>query len=225
MDTANDYRILVAEKAVALLDRRIRQWGMPWPVNKQRALTLVDEARKMLLKAKYSFLPSRDLAESEEIRRVAENAKSLASMIIPEMLPKLDGSRRMAFAEMRWALSILAGLPARILLGDANHPEYAVDVVGVEVTRVERLEGSDNLYVTRASAGKAAFTIVTNLADVKPGQVRAAAILPPVEFHSVISEAMYSSDPIDPAYVGRRVPRRLLHPDLRAAVIRLVSGR
>jgi len=226
VDTANDYRILVAEHALALLDRRLRQWGMPWPLNKQQALREVEEARKALLRAKYSFLPYRDLAESPEIARVAEAGRKLAEMVLPRApAPRLEGGKRLAFAEMRWAISILAGLPQRILLGEENHPEYAVDVVGVEVTRVERLQGTENLYFTRASAGKAAFTIVTNLDSVKPGQVRAAAILPPAEFAGVVSEAMYASDPLPERLVGKRVPRRLLSPEVRAQVIRLVSRR
>ncbi|MCE4629523.1 MAG: tRNA-binding protein, partial [Desulfurococcales archaeon] len=118
-------------------------------------------------------------------------------------------------------LLILLGLPNRILLGDENHPEYAVDIVGVEVTRVEPLENTENLKVTRGSAGKAVFTIVTNLEDIKVGQVRAAAILPPAEFKGVISEAMYSSDPIDKNYIGKRVPRKLLSPEVKGKIISL----
>ncbi len=225
VDTARDYRILVAEYALGVLEQRLRQWGMPWPLNKSKALGEVAEARRALLRAKYSFLPARDLAGSPEVRLVAEKARSIASMVIPEILPRLKGARRLAFAEIRWALSILIGLPQRILLGEENHPEYAVDVVGVEVTRVEPLEGTENLRVTRASAGKAAFTIVTNIRGIRVGEVRAAAILPPVEFSGVVSEAMYASEPIGAEYVGKRVPRRLLSPELRAQVIRLVSRR
>ena len=225
MDTAHDYRILVAEYALGVLERRLRQWGMPWPLNKSRALELVSRARKSLLRVKYSYLPADMLVESEDLKAIVEAARELVAMVIPEMLPRLEGARRLAFAEIRWALSILLGLPQRIRLGEENHPEYAVDVVGVEVTRVERLEGTENLYVTRASAGKAAFTIVTNIQGIRVGEVRAAAVLPPAEFSGVVSEAMYASEPLDKSLVGKRVPRRLLSPELRAQVIRLVGGR
>ncbi len=223
MDTANDYRILVAEDAVERLERRLRQWGLPWPFNRAKAMASLEKARKSLMRIKYSYLPHRDLLESEDLKTLVAEARRIRELVMPETLPKLEGGRALAFAEIRYALSILLGLPARIALGDSNYPEYAVDVVGVEVVRVEELAGTENLMYTRASAGKAVFTIVTNIRSIKPGEVRAAAILPPVEFAGVISEAMYSSDPIDKSYVGKRVPRRLLSPELRAAVMRLAG--
>lgn len=178
MDTANDFRLLVAEDAVARLERRIRQWGMPWPVNKSKALELVEQARKALLRLKYSFLPSKMILENEELKTIVDSAVQLRGLIFPEVLPKLEGSRRMALAEIRYSLSILLGLPNRIRLGEDNHPEWAIDVVGVKVTRVEELKGATNLYYTRAAAGNVAFTIVTNLREIREGEVRAAAVLP-----------------------------------------------
>ncbi len=210
--------------AVEVLERRVRQWGLPWPVRRQEALGVISEARKRLLRARYSFLPADMLAVSEDVEWVAGAARRLAGLLIPAQRPRLEGGQAMAFAEIRWALSVLAGLPSRIRLGDDNRPEWAVDVVGVEVVRVEDLPGT-RLKVTRASAGRAAFTIVTNIQEIKPGQVRAAAILPPAEFSGVISEAMYASDPIDRRYLGKRVPSRLLSGEVAAAVRRLVEGR
>ena len=221
MDTAHDYRILVAEDAVERLSRRIRQWGMPWPFNRNKVVEYLEDIRKNLLKIKYSYLPANLILESEELKNMIEKTRQLKETLLPETIPKLDGGKAFALAEMRYALLILLGLPNRILLGDENHPEYAVDIVGVEVTRVEPLENTENLKVTRGSAGKAVFTIVTNLEDIKVGQVRAAAILPPAEFKGVISEAMYSSDPIDKNYIGKRVPRKLLSPEVKGKIISL----
>jgi len=221
VDTAHDYRILAAEDAIERLSRRIRQWGMPWPFNRNKAVEYMEDIRKNLLKIKYSYLPANLILESEELKNIVEKTRQLKDTLLPETIPKLDGGKAFALAEIRYALLILLGLPNRILLGDENHPEYAVDIVGVEVTRVEPLENTENLKVTRGSAGKAVFTIVTNLEDIKVGQVRAAAILPPVEFKGVISEAMYSSDPIDKNYIGKRVPRKLLSPEVKGKIISL----
>ncbi|MCE4600266.1 MAG: tRNA-binding protein [Desulfurococcales archaeon] len=225
MDTARDYRILVAEDAVNRLERRLRQWGLPWPFNRGKALESLERARKTLLKLKYSYLPVDMVLESQELKTIVESAREIADTVMPKTSYKLEGSKALAFAEIRYALLILIGLPSRISLGEANHPEYAVDVVGVEVTRVEPLPRSDKLKLTRASAGTAVFTIVTNLDDIRVSDVRAAAILPPVEFSGVVSEAMYSSDPIDKRYIGKRVPRSLLSSELKARIISLVESR
>jgi len=223
-DTSRDYRILMALHAVSTLEARVRQWGMPWPVKRQATLELVSEARKHLLRARYSFLPPSMLAESEYIASVRDVAERLASMLIPEQKPRLSGGQALAFAEIRWALSILKGLKPRLLLGDDNKPEYAVDIIGVEVVRVEPIRGT-RLYATRASAGPYAFTIVTNITGIKPGEVRAAAILPPQEFSGIISEAMYASGVLERSYLGRRVPPHLASGEVAALVRRITEGR
>ncbi len=225
MVVADDYRFLVAEYAIKKLEHRIRMWGLPWPLNRGRALEVLKEASRRLKRVRYSFLPASELVSNDDLKYVSSSARELAGIILNPNPPRLDSKQKFALAEIRWGLAVLAGLPQRFLLGDANHPEYAVDVVGVEITRVEPLEGTDRLKVTRASTGNIVFTIVTNIQDIRVGEIRAAALLPPVEFHGVISEAMYSSDPIDRKYVGKRVPRKLLHGDVAAQVIRLVNKR
>ncbi len=226
VDTARDYRILVAEYALGLLERRVKGWGLPWPLNKGRALELLEDVRKRLLKVKYSFLPADMLVASDDLAGVVLGARELAGLLLPPagfQVPR-EARARLALAEMRWALSILLGLPQRFKLGEENYPEYAVDVVGVEVTRVEPL--TERLKTTRASAGSFALTIVTNIEEIRVGEVRAAALLPPVEFHGVVSEAMYASEPLgDKGLVGKRVPRRLLSGEVAAQVRRLVGER
>ena len=226
MDTANDYRILMAEYALGVLERRVKQWGMPWPLSKGRALDLLGEMGRLVKRVRYSFLPPDQLLESEDLRGLVERARELARLVLPgQPVPRMEERHRLGLAEMRWALSILVGLPSRIRLGPSNYPEYAVDVAGAEVTRVEPLPGADRLRVTRASIGSAVFTVVTNITSIREGEVRAIAILPPAVFRGVISEAMYSSDPIERKYVGKRVPRRLLSGEVAAKVIALLGRR
>ena len=225
MDTANDYRFILAEDAINRIEKRVKAWNLPWPIRKREVLESIDVLRKRLLKLKYSFLPANLMLKSEELKDLVSGSMKLKEELIDKErtygMPK-NISQRMSLAELKYSLSILIGLPQRLKLGEENKPEYAVDVVGVEVSRVEDL--TEKLKVTRASAGSFVLTIVTNLKEIKVGEVRAAAILPPVEFHGVISEAMYSSDPLDRKYLGRRVPSRLLSGELRAKVIDIARG-
>ncbi len=225
MDTAKDFRILIAEDALERVENRIRKWNLPWQINKHRVLEIVRDIKKSLFKIKYSYLPAKILLDSDDLRKLVLKTQELATSIRPPPTIHLDRNQKYILSEIRYALMILSGLPRRIRLGDDNHPEYAVDVVGVEVIRVEKLERSENLYYTRATTGKTALTIVTNLQTIKVGQVRAAAILPPKEFMGVISEAMYSSEPLTRDHIGRRVPRRLLSAELKARIIELAENR
>ena len=225
MDTGNDYRFIMAEYAVSRLKQRIRQWGMPWPLNKSKTLEIIEALERDVKKLRYSYLPPELLLESETLKELTSKSKELATLVLPKQQVKMEQKHRLALAEIKWALSILIGLPLRIKLGVTNHPVYAVDVVGVEVTRVTPLEGTDNLKVTRASTGTIVFTIVTNIQDIKPGEVRAAALLPPVEFHGVISEAMYSSDPLPRELIGKRVPRKYLGGELSGKILSILGKR
>jgi predicted RNA-binding protein with EMAP domain len=194
----------------------VRAKRLPVPANWQRAAELVREARGLVKGMRYSFLPATMLARSEEAARLQEVVRELTGLLLnPQWLDRLRGDprARRPLAEARYALRTLYGLPARLALGDENDPFYAFDIECVTVTSVSRHPSADNLYVTTAR-GRLAYTIVTNLGDVRRGQLRAAAILPPREFRGVVSEAMYCSRrPLseeEGCAPGRRPPRSLV---------------
>ncbi len=225
VDTAKDYRLLVAEDAIKRLERRVSSWNLPWPIRKREIINEIEQIRKRLLKLKYSFLPADLIVKSEDLSFLTNKSKFLADVLIKQQnfsVASLNFSQKLSLAEIRYSLGILIGLPQRFKLGEENRPEYAVDVVGAEVVSVERL--TEKLKVTRASARSFAVTVVTNLNEIKVGEVRAVALLPPIGFHNVISEAMYSSDVIDRRFVGKRVPTRFLSSELKAKVIDIVRG-
>ncbi|MEB3786888.1 MAG: tRNA-binding protein [Desulfurococcales archaeon] len=224
MDTKNDYRILVSLEACGRLEKRIRGWSLPWPIEKGKALNAVVDIHKALLKLRYSFLPYEMILESRELSKVVEKTRQLHSLLFPRESKSVHIPAKALFplAEIKYALSILLGMPYRVKLGEENMPEFAVDVIGAEVVEVDNL--TSDLKVTRASTGSFALTVVTNIKDIRRGEVRAIAILPPVEFHGVISEAMYASSIIPRSLVGRRVNLEYIDSHVRAAVIDLARS-
>jgi predicted RNA-binding protein with EMAP domain len=222
LDTKNDYRLLVSLDACHRLERRVKSWSLPWPIEKGKALNTVSHICKALLKLRYSFLPYRMIIESSELAEVVDKSKSLYSLLFPpeHKSTSIQSKSKLPLAEIKYALSILIGLPYRMKLGEDNLPEHAVDIIGAEIVDVNDL--TDGLKVTRASTGSFALTVVTNIKDVRRGETRAIAILPPVEFHGVISEAMYASNVIPARFVGRRVDLDLIDSHVRGLVIDLV---
>ncbi|MEB3773337.1 MAG: hypothetical protein GSR86_00220 [Desulfurococcales archaeon] len=222
MDVSRDPRLLMAGKALDMLTDSITSWRMPWRIDRNRLAGELKKARKALYTMRYSYTPPTTLAKTEEATIIEETARSIAGEIL-ETPPgtTLTPAQKLAHATNRWALNILGGLKYRLLLGDEPHPEYSVDIVGVEVTRVEEL--APGLKATRATTGRTTLTIVTNIQEIKPGEVRAAAILPPRQFHNTISEAMYASPRIEDKYLGKRVPTRLLSPDLRGTIMTILK--
>ncbi len=214
MDTKNDYRILVAEDAIQRIEKRVKTWGLPYPINKGKVLDLVHNIRSNLLKIKYSFLPGELIVESNEIRILEEKTRELASLILPrdKSLVK-HGRSQLLVAELKYCLWILLGLKARLLRGEDNKPEYAVDIVGVEIVSVQKHPEARNLWILKAGTEKYGFTVVTNIGNVKKGEIRGIVILPPVEFMGVVSEAMIASEPLPPEYKGKPVPYDKVHLD------------
>ncbi len=228
-DTRSDYRLIVADHAASLLEEIVRTKRLPVPTNWQRAQEVAREIRGIVKRMRFSFMPPTMLARSEDAARLVELVKELTGMLLnPQWIDRVRGDprARKALAETRYALRTLYSLPARLALGDENDPFYAFDVECVTVTSVSKHPNADNLYVTHAK-GRLAYTIVTNLADVRRGDVRAAVVLPPREFRGVVSEAMYCSrrslageEGCEP---GKRPPKRLVELGEIGAVLREIS--
>ena len=222
MDTAHDYRFLVAEEALNRIEQRIKTWSLPYPLNKIQALEIVKSIRSTLMKLKYSFLPVDMLIKMSEFQELEQRTKELASMVLPPKSVKIDTvSQRLIVSELKWALSILLGLRSRVALGEENLPEYAIDIIGVEIGYVEKHPKAKKLWITKAGTESFTFTIVTNIPNIRRGEVRGAAILPPTTFFDVVSEAMFCTDPLDASYKGKRIPRELIH---RAEIINVVES-
>ncbi len=212
MDTANDYRILVAEDAVNRIEQRVKVWTLPYPINKGLAIEKVKKLRSLVMQIKYSFLPLDMLLEMDALKELESLSKELISMLLPPKGARIESeSQKLAVAELRYSLSILLGLRARLALGEENRPEYAVDIVGVEVGHVEKHPRADRLWIAKVGTERFSFTVVTNIPNVKKGEIRGVAVLPPVSFFGVVSEAMFCTDPLPPEFKGKRIPSSYIH--------------
>ncbi len=222
MDTAHDYRILVAEDAVNRIEKRVKVWNLPYPLNKGLALEKVRALRSAFMRVKYSFLPVDMLLESDALKELESAAQELARLVLPPRGTRIENeSHKLAVAELRYSLWTLLGLRSRLALGEESRPEYAVDIIGVEIGSVEKHPRAERLWILKAGTERFSFTVVTNLSNVKKGEIRGVAILPPAVFYGVISEAMICTDPISPELKGKRIPLELIH---RAEIINAVEA-
>jgi len=219
MDTTSDYRLLLVKDAVRRLERIVRVWSLNYPIHKSRALELVESARREVDKILYSYLPLNYLVRSDSMDRLSSLAKVLAKELLPSRGLALNTRSKELVAEIRYSLLQLINLRPKLMLGEDNRPEKAVDIVGVEIVSVSKHPKAVKLLITKAGTPSYSFTIVTNLTNVKRGEVRAATILPPRNFYEVISEAMYCSDPIPRKWIGRRPPPNLINAKEIASVV------
>ena len=223
MDTSRDFRILVAEDAVSRLEKRVKVWSLPYPINKGLALELVRKARSRVMEIKYSFLPLDMLLQSDALKDLEAVASELAKLLLPPKGVRIESvTHRLAVAEIRYCLWVLMGLRGRLGLGEENRAEYALDVIAMEVGSVEKHPRAERLWILRVGTERFGLTVVTNVSSVKRGEVRGFAIAPPTEFFGVVSEGMLCTEPLPRELKGRRVPLDSIHH--RAELINLVNS-
>lgn len=225
MDTANDYRFIIAEDAINRLRKIIVNWQLPYPINKSKALKNIEEIESRVMRMKYSFLPMTLLLKMRELKEIIDYAMELSKILLPsKALHTKKTKHQLLISEIRYSLWILIGLKQRLMRGEHNLPEYAIDVIGVEILFVQKHPSADKLWVLKCGTESFGFTVVTNIPNIKKGEIRGAAILPPVEFIGVVSEAMIATDPLPTEYKGRLVPlNRINIGEVRAKVLNIVS--
>ncbi len=210
MDTSKDYRLLLVKDAVMRLEKIVRVWPLHYPIHKGVVLQRIREARKFSEEILHSYLPMTYLLSHESVKRLQDIGKELANLLLPPKGMEVAGKSKLYLAEIKYCLLQLINLRPRLSLGEENRPEYAVDIIGVEIASVTKHPKTSKLYITKAGTSVFGLTIVTNMESVRKGEVRAAALLPPREFFGVISEAMYCSEPLPKEFLGKRPPINLI---------------
>jgi predicted RNA-binding protein with EMAP domain len=227
MDTSRDYRILMAEDAIHRLENIVNQWRLPYKISKGKALDLLRSIRSSIMSIKYSFLPLSLLIKLEVFESLRKNVLELANNLLPpHSFKPASVKQQLILSEIKYSLWVLAGLKHRFLRGEDNLPEYAVDIIGVEVFSVSDHPGMNNLKILRCGSEKYVFTVITNLKNIHRGEIRGVAILPPVEFGGVISEAMIATNTLSSNFKGKLVPYNLVNiNEVRAKVLNIIPSK
>ncbi len=185
MDTANDPRILMAEKCVKDIEKYIGN------IRDVKKSGLLKDLEAKIMEMKYSY------GELQDLRVYLDEIKSLCVKIVNMLggdnwaknLKKIKFSE-LALSHIKFCLNILYNLDSRLKL--PSQPEYAVDIRIGEIESVMKHPEAKKLRICNVNVGKV-ITVVTNLEDVKEGEKLAVALLPPVEFFGIVSEGMFLS--------------------------------
>jgi len=188
-DTAKDPRILVAQRASALLRQSLQQKShVKLAMGKEKLLELASTVESAVMTLMYSYQEPAELASADATAQIVATSRSLADALAPVLggtapAPQLK-------ANLRWCLRILIGLADRFR-APAGSLASGVDLRAVVVRNVAK---TGSLWLTRVSDGETEYPVVTNLHGVSTGDVLAVAFLPPREVGGTISEAMFLGD-------------------------------
>jgi len=185
MDTANDPRILMAEKCIKDMEKYI---GNLRDIKKSG---LIKELEAKIMEMKYSY------GELQDLKVYLEGIKALCVKTL-NLLGEDNWAKnlkRMKFSDLaishiKFCLNILYNLDSRLKL--PSHPEYAVDIRVGKIESVIKHPKANKLRICNVNVGKV-ITVVTNIEDVKEGEKLAVALLPPAEFFGIVSEGMFLS--------------------------------
>jgi predicted RNA-binding protein with EMAP domain len=185
-DTSRDPRLLVGEIALKRLNKLLplRHGAQP-KLGKQETSAELKRIESNLMACKFMYLAPDDLAGQGPLLEVVASARKLRESLEDALARKEVNP--MVRADLRWCFRVLEGLTDR-LRRPASTLAAGVDLLAV---KVKQLTKKDKLWVTRVDAGDSELTVVTNMEGIAPGQVLAAALLPPVELAGTVSEAMY----------------------------------
>ncbi len=229
LDTAKDARVLILEDALRRIDNIVTNRRLRVHIEYNRLEKLLQQANSMLYEIKYSYAEPDQLAEHPSMKRLVEAVSEIGRLVhtaveVSGYRPKTT-KERLVHAELEYAVRIAEGLPRRLRQCDSD-PGYAVDIIVVEVSKVEPVAGATRLFSCRCTDGTRIWNILTNLSGIKAGNRLVCTALPPVEMMDGVSEAMFLSSgslPADtPLGLLTSAPPQILD-QARAQVLKIIE--
>ena len=178
MDTPNDFRIGLAEKGLAELEKSLIN------IRLHRRKELVNEVSRMKSEIqiiKYSYMPFEELSEFESVVRISRIARAAMEKVH-------EAERDFHQVNSRFWLDYLASLPELFRRGEISRVYEAVRYFSGEIVHSVRME--ENLWLCSFDCGHR-MDVVTNSQEFKAGNMAVVCYLPPRRFGDAISEGMF----------------------------------
>jgi len=176
MDTANDFRILLAEKSIEELLRVSQSLQIP---GRKRFIEELKSTSSEIQNVKYCYLSVDELFEFDSFLKIVETARSLKDM--------LPDSKDYNTALADYWLEYIAHLPELMKRGEIERIGEAIRYFAGEIISRSELDG---LWLCIFDYGDR-LEVVTNSEEYKQGKKAVVAYLPPRRFGKVVSRGMF----------------------------------
>jgi predicted RNA-binding protein with EMAP domain len=177
MDTANDFRILLAEKGLKELERLVNV------VKVQRRKEIIKRVRELtneLQIVKYSYLSCDELLNFDSFQKIVKTAKDLREQL-------KQAERDFNWKQADYWLEYLTYLPELMKRGEITKAYEAIRFFSGVITNRQSING---LWFCNVDCGFK-MNVVTNAEKFKPNDYVVIAYLPPREFKGYVSEGMF----------------------------------
>ncbi len=177
LDTPNDFRILLTEKALFELEKLFNAIKLQRRKEYLRKLkALVGDIQNV----KYSYLSPKDLLNFDSFKRIVSTA-----MEIEEEVKKLEKDP-ITIQSLYW-LEYLINLPDLMRRGEISRPFEGIRFFRGEIVSRNKING---LWLCNVDCGFK-LNVVTNNDNFKPGEMALIAYLPPRTFGKYLSQGMF----------------------------------
>ena len=184
MDTANDFRIRLAEKALEELEKSLNNIKVQ---RRKELVRAVSGLKSEIQIVKYSYMPFEELAEFESTVKISETAKGILDAV-------LKAERDFHQLNSKYWLEYLAHLPALLKRGQIEKAFEAVRYFSGEI--ISTVQISDGLWLCSFDCGFK-MEVVTNSQEFRAGRNAVVSYLPPRQFGDVVSEGMFVPAELD----------------------------
>ncbi len=182
------------EGALEHLNRVISNRKLRFHIEYTKLGEALKRAGALFYEVKYSYVDAKSVAELEAtqnlVNAIEEFGGIFQSAIDSQGYRPSSISEREAVAEVNYAVRTVRGFQKR-LLEHNDEPAYAVDLLAVEITKTQPVEGASALVECRCTDGSRIWNVVTSIEDAHPGMRLACAVLPPAVMMGTVSEAMF----------------------------------
>jgi predicted RNA-binding protein with EMAP domain len=190
-DISKDPRILMVERVIRDLKEMTINKKYKLPASKEKTLEAIGKLNSTIKNIKFSYISPVDLADyrsARELELMATQFWDALSKNYAEIQ-----KNKLSELQLKFIFNILKGFRDRLKLGNEISIDKAIDIIAVKIISVSKLDNKGNLSLCRVGDGKQILNIITNLPGIKSEMVLPAAILPPRQFGSEVSEAMFCS--------------------------------
>ena len=205
-DISKDSRVLIVEHVLKKLKDMSLQKRYKLPSSKEKTMEAINKLNSVIKQIKFSYISPSDLANDRMVKELELMSNQFWDAIMK--YSDTNEKNKLIFTELKFIFNILKGFKERLKLGNESTIENSIDIIAVKILSISVLNKKENLKVCRVGNGFETINVITNLTSIKKDMVLPAAILPPREFGSEISEAMFCSEKDIPEMhekVGERV--------------------
>ncbi len=176
MDTANDFRILMAERGIEELQRVGQSLQIQ---GRKKFLDAVKVMASEIQSIKYCYLPPEETLQMESLGKVVETASSLRA--------NLTELKDYSTITADYWLEYIEALPKLIERGEISRAYEAIRFFAGEIVSRSELDG---LWLCVFDCGER-LEIVTNNEEFRQGRKAVVSYLPPKRFGRHVSRGMF----------------------------------